>query len=83
MKTLQELISELSIENIPSLNPTITALEYDSRKVEAGNCFFAVVGTASDGHNYIDAAIERGAVAVEVVHSLKGIKFHTCFIALT
>ena len=64
MKTLQELISELSIDNIPSLNPTITALEYDSRKVEAGNCFFAVVGTASDGHNYIDAAIERGAVAV-------------------
>ena len=64
MKTLQELISELSIENIPLLNPTITALEYDSRKVEAGNCFFAVVGTASDGHNYIDAAIERGAVAV-------------------
>mgnify|MGYP003288704314 CR=1 FL=1 len=64
MKTLQELISELSIDNIPLLNPTITALEYDSRKVEAGNCFFAIVGTASDGHNYIDAAIERGAVAV-------------------
>lgn len=64
MKTLQELIAELSIDNIPSLNPTITALEYDSRKVEAGSCFFAVVGTASDGHNYIDAAIERGAVAI-------------------
>ena len=45
-------------------NPTISALEYDSRRVESGSCFFAVRGTASDGHNFIPAAIERGASAI-------------------
>ena len=45
-------------------NPTISALEYDSRRVESGSCFFAVRGIASDGHNFIPAAIERGAAAI-------------------
>lgn len=39
-------------------------LVYDSRRVEAGDCFFAVCGTQSDGHDYIDMAVERGAAAV-------------------
>ncbi len=64
MKQLNELLVGVQASYISELNPTITALEYDSRKVEAGNCFFAVVGTASDGHNYIASAIERGATAV-------------------
>ncbi len=39
----------------------VTSLTYDSRTVESGACFFAVVGTLSDGHDYINVAIERGA----------------------
>ena len=42
----------------------ITGLTYDSRKVEAGNCFFAVRGTQSDGHNFIPKAIEAGAAVI-------------------
>ena len=64
MRLLNELLGEVNILNTPELNPEIRALEYDSRKVEAGDCFFAVVGTASDGHNYIASAIERGARAI-------------------
>ena len=45
-------------------NPEVTSLEYDSRRVERGGCFFAVRGTASDGHNYITSATERGASVV-------------------
>ena len=29
-----------------------------------GSLFFAVKGTATDGHQYIDQAIEKGAVAI-------------------
>jgi len=36
----------------------------DSRKVSAGSLFIAVRGTVSDGHQYIQKAIEQGAVAV-------------------
>nr|WP_307774483.1 UDP-N-acetylmuramoyl-L-alanyl-D-glutamate--2,6-diaminopimelate ligase [uncultured Cetobacterium sp.] len=39
-------------------------LEYDSRKIKSGDIFVALEGTAVDGHNYIDKAVENGAVAV-------------------
>lgn len=64
MRPLNQLLDDVRVINNIELNPDITGLEYDSRKVEAGNCFFAVVGTASDGHNFIASAIERGARAI-------------------
>ena len=65
MKRFEDIIVDVeAIEIYNPHNPEITALEYDSRRVEAGACFFAVAGTASDGHDYIASAIERGAVAV-------------------
>ena len=64
MKRLNELLGNVRVLNNPELNPEVAALEYDSRKVGAQHCFFAVVGTASDGHNYIDSAIERGATTI-------------------
>ncbi|MBQ9137493.1 MAG: UDP-N-acetylmuramoyl-L-alanyl-D-glutamate--2,6-diaminopimelate ligase [Alistipes sp.] len=42
----------------------VVSLTYDSRTVEAGSCFFAIVGTLTDGHKYIASAIERGASVV-------------------
>lgn len=45
-------------------NAGIHGLEYDSRRVEPGYCFVAMRGGTTDGNRYIDAAIERGAVAV-------------------
>lgn len=64
MKKLHDLLDNVRAKEIIGNNPTIAALEYDSRRIDSGSCFFAVTGTASDGHNYISAAIERGAVAV-------------------
>ncbi len=37
----------------------------DSRLVEEGNMFVAVKGTQTDGHAYIDKAIEKGAKVVK------------------
>ena len=64
MRLLNQLLGDVRVLNNIELNPEIAGLEYDSRKVSAGDCFFAVVGTASDGHDYIASAIERGAKAV-------------------
>jgi len=44
----------------------IRGISYDSRRVEAGDLFFALRGAASDGHDYLAAAFERGAVAAVV-----------------
>ena len=42
----------------------IEGIEFDSRKVTSGCLFVAVKGYKTDGHNFIDAAVSSGAVAV-------------------
>ena len=42
----------------------VDALHYQSRDVVPGGVFFAIPGLAADGHDYIDDACQRGAVAV-------------------
>ncbi|MDL2255490.1 UDP-N-acetylmuramoyl-L-alanyl-D-glutamate--2,6-diaminopimelate ligase [Parabacteroides sp. OttesenSCG-928-K15] len=42
----------------------IQRIESDSRKVEPGTLFVAVKGVSSDGHDYIESALAKGAVAV-------------------
>ena len=37
---------------------------YDSRTAKAGDLFVAIAGFETDGHKYINAALEKGAVAV-------------------
>jgi UDP-N-acetylmuramoyl-L-alanyl-D-glutamate--2,6-diaminopimelate ligase len=37
---------------------------YDSRRAAPGAAFFAIRGEATDGNRFVDAAVERGAVAV-------------------
>lgn len=44
----------------------IQAVAYDSRKVEKGTLFVCIRGFQSDGHDYIEQAIQKGAVAVVV-----------------
>ena len=45
-------------------NPSVSGLEYDSRRVKSGDAFIAMRGEASDGNKFIDKAIAAGAVAV-------------------
>ena len=45
-------------------DPEIKGLEYDSRRIQPGFAFVAMKGESTDGNRYIDAAIQKGAVAV-------------------
>jgi UDP-N-acetylmuramoyl-L-alanyl-D-glutamate--2,6-diaminopimelate ligase len=45
-------------------NPSVSGLEYDSRRVKPGDAFIAMRGEASDGNKFIDRAIASGAVAI-------------------
>ena len=44
----------------------VSGVEMDSRDVRGGDLFIALRGDAMDGHRFIDAAFERGAVAAIV-----------------
>jgi UDP-N-acetylmuramoyl-tripeptide--D-alanyl-D-alanine ligase len=58
------------IQNLPDSSgvdipdATVTGIVLDSRQVKPGDIFVALVGENSDGHQYIDNAVDRGAVAV-------------------
>lgn len=65
MKSVQELISGLSIiYKKGNLSQLIKGIVFDSREVKKGELFVALKGTQSDGHQYINKAIENGATAV-------------------
>ena len=49
-----------------SLDVEISGVNIDSRVIESGNLFIATEGTKSDGHDFIDKALEKGAVAVVI-----------------
>ena len=62
---LKELLSVLEpIEVLGDVDKQITGLHFDSRKVGAGDMFVAQVGTAVDGHTFIDGCVAKGAAAV-------------------
>ena len=42
----------------------VPRLQYDSRKVERGDCFVALRGSGTDGHQFVGTAVERGAKVV-------------------
>ena len=62
---LKELLHTSKVLEITG-NPDIpiTGVHCDSRKIEAGFLFVAVPGTQSDGHSFIEKAIESGAKAI-------------------
>lgn len=43
---------------------SVEALAFDSRKAKRRSAFFALSGTQADGHQFINQAIEQGAVAI-------------------
>lgn len=71
---LSELISALPESMKPlatepgteGTDPLIRGVRYDSRQVCPGDLFVALRGANSDGHAYIDRAIELGAAALLV-----------------
>ena len=76
---LKELLKGVTYsEKQGSAEIEISGLTYDSRTVSEGGCFFAVAGTAVDGHNFIGKAIESGAKAVICQYIPEEVKGSNC-----
>ena len=65
MIILREIIYKVAIEAVKgSTDIAINKMDFDSRNIVANDVFVAIRGTISDGHDYIEKAINLGAVAI-------------------
>ena len=65
MELLKDILYKVRLTGvIGSTNSSISSIAFDSRKVERNGLFIAVKGGVSDGHQFIDKALELGAKAI-------------------
>ena len=64
-KHLTDCLSQMEerVLNTPR-DTSISGIAWDSRQVQRGDAFFALVGDQFDGHQFIRTAVENGAAAV-------------------
>jgi len=62
---LQDVLYKVAIRSVAgSTAIEVNDVQIDSRKIKPGAAFVAVKGAAADGHQFIEKAIENGAVAI-------------------
>lgn len=65
MSVLKDILYKVAIEAvIGSTDIAINKMDFDSRKMESNDVFIAIRGSISDGHDFIEKAIEQGAIAI-------------------
>ena len=65
MIIVKDILYKVAIEVVKgSTEMAINKIEFDSRKVGEHDMFVAIRGTVSDGHDYIEKAINLGAIAI-------------------
>ena len=59
---LAEILKDIDVlELAADAGMEIVGISYDSRKTKPGDLFVAISGFASDGYDYIPAAVKNGA----------------------
>ncbi len=65
MSILKDILYKVSIEAVQgSTDITINNIEFDSRKIQENDVFVAIRGTVSNGHDFIEKAINLGASTI-------------------
>jgi UDP-N-acetylmuramoyl-L-alanyl-D-glutamate--2,6-diaminopimelate ligase len=65
MIILKEILYKVAIESVSgSTEIAIAKIEFDSRKIVANDVFVAIRGAVSNGHDFIETAINKGAIAI-------------------
>jgi len=65
MILLKDILYKVTLEKvIGNTSVAVRDLHFDSRKVGLDDVFIAIRGSVSDGHEYIKAASDKGAIAI-------------------
>ncbi len=64
LSSLLEAVTPLRITESGGLRPEIGSIHYRAQDVQPGGLFVAIAGLAADGHDFVDEAVARGALAI-------------------
>lgn len=65
MINLKDILYKVAIEVVKgSTDVTVNKIEFDSRKIQENDVFVAIRGTVSNGHDFIEKAINLGATVI-------------------
>jgi UDP-N-acetylmuramoyl-L-alanyl-D-glutamate--2,6-diaminopimelate ligase len=67
-------LSSLGVQAVGSDDPEVTGVAVHSTQVRRGYLFVAIPGARTDGNNYLDDAVRRGAVAVLTERDLPNLR---------
>ena len=62
--TVSKLFQTTYGQMVTTQDVEVSKVQYDSRKIQHGDCFVAIKGTASDGHTFLQNAINQGTKVV-------------------
>ncbi len=65
MKILKDILYKVAIEVVKgSTDVAVNSIDFDSRKIALNDVFVAIRGAVSDGHDFIEKAVNQGAIAI-------------------
>ncbi|HPH98979.1 MAG TPA: UDP-N-acetylmuramoyl-L-alanyl-D-glutamate--2,6-diaminopimelate ligase [Chitinophagaceae bacterium] len=65
MTTLQNILYKTKLLAVQgNTNLPVSSIHIDSREVQAGSVFVAIKGVTTDGHQFIETAIQKGAIVI-------------------
>ena len=65
MKNLKEILYKVAIESVKgSTDIPVRKIEFDSRAIQPSDIFIAIRGSIADGHNFVQTAIDKGAITI-------------------
>lgn len=81
MKTWQDIIKGININQLIGKIPQkVSAICFDTRQVIKNSVFVAQKGTKVDGHQFVNQAIDAGAICVVVEVIPENIRENVCYI---
>ena len=65
MRILKDILYNVALQSVQGTTDVrINSIQYDSRKIDKNDVFIAIKGMDSDGHLFIEKAIENGASVI-------------------
>lgn len=84
MQTIEHIIKAIKpLQLLGSTQQEIKLLSFDSREAGEGTLFFAIKGSANDGHQYIQQVIDKGCSAIVCEVMPENLPAHVCAIRVS